>query len=302
MQSQGNQLSSSILPVEPIGTLSELSSIPITSNSLPTTSSLFGSYKLFLKTVQTNTFRLLIDTLKDKIPDCNFHFNENGLKVITIDSKKSELIHVKLKADKFEQYYCPSALMAGINLCQMYKFIKSVNNSDTLTIYIKRSDPNNICIKIENGGRTNFSQIYTMNILDLDDTMLTIPSPQFNFSITMQSSNFQKIISSMLTINPTGSVEIRSISQPNMIIFSSKKNSLSVESIVNAPDIGDNIQRDDIVQGEFPLRQLHQMTKCTNISADIKIILQNNFPIIIIYQVGTLGEVKFVLAPKQNEM
>ena len=54
-----------------------------------------------------------------------------------------------------------------------------------------------------------------------------------------------------------------------------------------------------IIQGVFSLKHLVLFTKCTNLCNSIQMYLQNDYPLIISYMVGSLGEIKFCLAPKK---
>ena len=57
----------------------------------------------------------------------------------------------------------------------------------------------------------------------------------------------------------------------------------------------------EIVQGYFALKHLVLFSKCTNLCQNIEIYLKNDYPLIIRYNVANLGEVKFCLAPKNND-
>jgi proliferating cell nuclear antigen len=57
----------------------------------------------------------------------------------------------------------------------------------------------------------------------------------------------------------------------------------------------------NIIQGYYNLKSLVLFTKCTNLCNNIEIYLRNNFPIIIKYEVGDLGELKLCLAPKCDD-
>ena len=52
-----------------------------------------------------------------------------------------------------------------------------------------------------------------------------------------------------------------------------------------------------IIQGEFSLKNLSYFIKCTNLCNQIEIYLGNNLPLIIKYDVASLGEIKLCLAP-----
>ena len=48
-----------------------------------------------------------------------------------------------LRADKFEVYECKKdKIIIGVNMFHLFKLINSIDNDDTLTIYIEESDYN----------------------------------------------------------------------------------------------------------------------------------------------------------------
>ena len=52
-----------------------------------------------------------------------------------------------------------------------------------------------------------------------------------------------------------------------------------------------------IIQGEFSLKNLSYFIKCTNLCSQIEMYLENDLPLIIKYNVASLGEIKLCLAP-----
>ena len=59
-------------------------------------------------------------------------------------------------------------------------------------------------------------------------------------------------------------------------------------------------QNDDpsvIVQGEFSLKSLSQFIKCTPLCSHLEMYLGNDLPLIIKYDVASLGSISLALAP-----
>ena len=52
-----------------------------------------------------------------------------------------------------------------------------------------------------------------------------------------------------------------------------------------------------IIQGEFSLKNLGYFIKCTNLCTQIEIYLENNLPLVVKYNVASLGAIKLCLAP-----
>ena len=52
-----------------------------------------------------------------------------------------------------------------------------------------------------------------------------------------------------------------------------------------------------VIQGEFSLKNLGYFIKCTNLCSQIEIYLENDLPLVVKYDVASLGSIKLCLAP-----
>ena len=71
-------------------------------------------------TVQAAAFRILIEALKEILTDANFEFDENGLKIVAMDSTHTVLVHLRINSENLEKYVCKKKLLLGINLLNFY--------------------------------------------------------------------------------------------------------------------------------------------------------------------------------------
>ena len=94
------------------------------------------NYILEVKTVQSSAFRILVEALKEILTDANLEFDESGVKVMAMDSSHTVLVHLKLNANNFESFFCKNKLILGINMINFFKLIKTMSNSDTLTLFV----------------------------------------------------------------------------------------------------------------------------------------------------------------------
>ena len=96
---------------------------------------------LTIKTVQIAPFRILMTALKDILVETNISFRKDGIRIINMDKSHTMLAHLFLGADNFEQYECnEDKIIIGVNMFHLFKLINSIDNDDTLTIYIEKSD------------------------------------------------------------------------------------------------------------------------------------------------------------------
>ena len=255
---------------------------------------------LEVKTVQSAAFRILIEALKEILTDANLEFDNNGIKIMAMDSSHTVLVHLKLEGDNFEEFHCKNKITLGINMINLFKLIKTMGNNDTLTLYVEEENQSILGIKIENTEKNTITR-YKLNLMDLHEENIQIPPTVFESVITLPSTDFQKICRDMH--NLADDIEIKSVG--SQLIFNCKGDFASQETCIGEANSGmtfiQNQNPDEIVQGLFALKHLVLFSKCTNLCNSIELYLKNDYPLIIKYTVASLGSIKLCLAPKMEE-
>jgi|TARA_Y100000389_G_scaffold108989_1_gene106063 proliferating cell nuclear antigen len=254
------------------------------------------NYLFNIQTVQSSAFRILIESLKDILTDCNFIIDETGIKLIATDSSHNVLIHMKLLAENFDFYKCKGQHIIGVNMTNMYKLIKTMNNSDILTLFLETNNTNLLGIQINNKEK-NSQTVYKLNLLDISDENIKIPPATFETELTLPSSDFQKLIRDMVNIGEL--IEIKSVG--NELILCCNGDFASQETSLSETNTGLQFSQvaslEEPIQGIFSLKYLLLFTKCTNMCNQIHIYIKNDYPLVITYSVANLGDIKLCLAP-----
>ena len=99
-------------------------------------------YALEIRTVQASAFKILIEALKELLTDTCIDFDENGMKIVSLDNSHIVLVHLKLDAQKFEFFHCMNKITIGVNMLNFYKLIRTINSNDTLTLFIESDNVN----------------------------------------------------------------------------------------------------------------------------------------------------------------
>jgi proliferating cell nuclear antigen len=212
------------------------------------------------------------------------------------------LAHLYLAAENFEMYECSKEkIIIGVNMFHLFKLINSIDNDDTLTIYIENKDYNDgvvsyLGLKFENG---DIKQCKTqkLRLIEPDPEELVEPNVVFSSVINLPSSDFQKIIRDLSCISEK--IEIKSVG--NELIFRCSGQFATAEvRRVESDDSMKFIHKQDsnnIIQGEFSLKNLGYFIKCTNLCNQIEMYLENDLPLVVKYYVASLGEIKLCLCP-----
>jgi proliferating cell nuclear antigen len=262
--------------------------------------------KLTIKTVQIAPFRILMAALKDILLETNIVFTKQGIKIINMDKTHTILVHLFLKAENFEFFECKEEkIIVGVNILHLFKLITTIDNDDTLTIYIENDDYNEgivteLGLKFEN-GTIKQSKIQKLKLIEPEQDELEIPDVKFSSVINMPSNDFQKIIRDLAAISEK--IEIKSVEDELIFKCSGQFAKAEIRRSENNANMQIlNKQHNKIIQGEYSLKNLLYFIKCTNLCNQIEIYLENNRPLIVKYNVASLGEIKMCLSslPSSN--
>jgi proliferating cell nuclear antigen len=243
------------------------------------------NFYLQLKTVRSSAIRVLFESLKEILTDVNMIFTKDHVKISSMDGSRVAMAYLKLNTCEFEYYYCEKDLVLGVNMGSLFKLIKTINNSGTISFFVEKDNPTKLNIRIEN---TDKLTTYKYQLLEIEDKDLKIPPKEFDSIITMPSSDFQKICRDM---NNMGAEKVEIKSVDDKLIFSCSGDLADQETVVG----GNKMNNNSLVQGVFSLKFLLLFTKATNLCNTINIYLTNDYPIIIEYNVASLGTIKFIL-------
>ena len=257
---------------------------------------------LTIKTVQIAPFRTLMTALKDILLETNITFKKDGIRIINMDKSHTMLAHLHLAAENFELYECDKEkIVIGVNMFHLFKLINSIDNDDTLTIYIEKKDYNDgivshLGLKFENG---DIKQCKTqkLRLIEPEPEELEYPDVKFSSIINLPSTDFQKIIRDLSCISDK--LEIKSVG--GELIFKCVGCFATAE--INRAEADGSmrfIEKQDsakIDQGEFSLKNLGYFIKCTNLCPHIEVYLANDLPLVVKYSVATLGFIQLCLAP-----
>lgn len=256
---------------------------------------------LTIKTVQIAPFRTLMTALKDILLETNITFDKTGIRIINMDKSHTILAHLFLNAENFECYECKKdKIIIGVNMFHLFKLINTIDNDDTLTIYIENADyvdgiVSHLALKFENG---DIKQCKTQKLRLIEPEMeeLQYPNVKFSSIINLPSSDFQKIIRDLSCISDK--LEIKSIGNELIFKCSGQFASAEIHRAESDGNMSFILKQDStkIIQGEFSLKNLGYFIKCTNLCSQIEVYLENDLPLVVKYDVASLGAIMLCLA------
>jgi proliferating cell nuclear antigen len=134
-------------------------------------------------------------------------------------------------------------------------------------------------------------------LIEPEQEELEYPNVKFSSIINLPSADFQKIIRDFSNISAE---KLEIISSGNELIFKCAGQFAQAE-IHRAESDGsmEFVSKQDpskIIHGEFSLKNLSYFIKCTNLCAQIEMYLENDLPLVVKYDVASLGTIRLCLA------
>ena len=244
-----------------------------------------------------------------------------GMYITALNSNSNILVRLHLEADKFCYYKCnpepnKNYIMLGVNMSNLFKLIKFLNNDDELYIIYNRMNQNLLNLQYVNNQK-RFTSNYYLNLLDLKEDNIVIGKQKFDFVITMPSSDFHILIKNMSIIAEKVDIKFINTNENYSLIFSCNGEFASQESIfhgstnvqsdnnminvVKNDDDSEENTNDDIIQGVYALNALSLFSRCSSLCPTIELYIRNDSPLVIKYRVANMGSVHLILSPMNNE-
>lgn len=242
--------------------------------------------------VQASAFKAVFEVLKDILNDVNIYFTPEGIRVTTLDTAQSALIDMFLRADNFEEYSCPDEIVAGVNISNTFKLLKTITNNDIITMAVNSKE--HIDISIQNESKKSNTK-FQLKLLDINEEQIELPAIEMSVTTTMQSADFQRICRDMNNI--ATNVQITRAEKEFRIQCAG--DFANQETVI---ECNDDMGAGKNLTGTYSLKYLNIFTKATGMCSTVQIMQEDeNRFLVLKYNVANLGELKFYLATKIDD-
>lgn len=283
---------------------------------------------LYINTRKIPAIKSLIEALKEIFKDVNIKFtpkqekmigNEKkiigGMYITALNSNSNILVRLHLEADKFCFYSCTpengkSHITLGVNMTNLFKLIKFLNNDDELFLIYDKISLNQLNLQYVNKQK-NLNTNYYLNLLDLPEDNYQIEKQKFDFVINMPSNDFHNLIKNMSIIAEKVDIKFVNTAEGYSLSFSCRGDFASQESVFNGTAnssdnnminvskyADDQLQNDELVviQGVYELKALSLFSRCSSLCSTIELYIKNDSPLVIKYRVADMGSVHLILS------
>lgn len=278
----------------------------------------FGSNNVVeFKTNEIKPIKQLFDSIKNKLPDTSLLFDSTSVKILQMNAATTFLVDVRLDGENFQHYFFDSSredtLELNISADMLNSVFKCVSKDDAIFHFQYEYDKE-IIITIENPKKNEYKTFEIplqaadggKDIAALTDNQLET----YDYRLSMPIADFAKICSNLKNMNcemvnithDGNKLSFSSVGGCNCVLVKhgtdnpTDTDSMIISKIPDDPNIGP-------YKGSFKFSTLCEFSKSQG-NGDgkiVQILLSQDRPIILLYDVGTLGQMYIALAGTQEE-
>ncbi|KAI4227295.1 MAG: hypothetical protein L6R36_002502 [Xanthoria steineri] len=247
---------------------------------------------------QAQLLKKVVDAIKDLVQDCNFDCNDSGIALQAMDNSHVALVSMMLKAESFSPFRCDRNIALGINLSSLMKVLRCAQNEDILTLKAEDA-PDVVNLVFETSESDRLSE-YDIKLMDIDQEHLGIPETEYAATISMPSSEFQRICRDLMALSESVAIEATKDGVKFSCSGDIGNGAVTLRSHTNVenPEKNIDISLSEPVALTFSLKYLVNFCKASGLSGTVKLCLSNEVPLLVEYTLASNSYLRFYLAPK----
>ncbi|KAF0291158.1 Proliferating cell nuclear antigen [Amphibalanus amphitrite] len=243
-------------------------------------------------------FKKILEAVKDLLTEASWDCGDMGITLQAMDNAHVSLVSLNLRSDGFDKYRCDRNLTMGMNLGSMSKILKCAGNDDIVTIRAQ-DNPDTVTFVFESENGEKQSD-YEMKLMSLDLEHLQIPETEYACVVKMPAGEFARICRDLSQFGD--SIVISCSKQGVKFSASGDIGSANVKlaqsSNVDKEEEAVTIEMQEPVSFTYACRYLNFFTKATPLSAQVKLSMSPEYPLMVEYAIDDIGQIRYFLAPK----
>jgi proliferating cell nuclear antigen PCNA len=272
------------------------------------------------RTVQIKPFKQMFESIKNNLPDTSIFFSVDGMKILQMEAFNTFMVNVNLNGDEFEHYYCNptdgnSVVELNLSTTHLTQAFKSVTNDDNTMcfFYEENSDNINLIFSSEKKGESRSYEIKIQHADNADRLGEIEGISAFPYSLTMPCADLKQIFTNFKTLNSEQiiishdgtTLGFKCEGQINSVVRrkgSKGAPSATGVSFTKMPSDFMDTPSDYTYTDIFKFALLYEFSKCQSggDSKIVRIFLEKGSPIVLQFEIGTLGNMTVAIAPYKS--
>tara|TARA_Y100001970_G_C14243165_1_gene866187 strand:- start:863 stop:1639 length:777 start_codon:yes stop_codon:yes gene_type:complete len=245
-------------------------------------------------------FAGILQNLNKFATDINFYFNKDHLYIQGMDQSHCSMFEIKINASWFELYEINESIILGINTLILFKIMNTRQQNQLIELLCESNDKLSINF-INSENNNEFPKQYEINLMDLDNEILSIPDCDFNVEFSLESKPFATLID-QLAIFGDNIEFVCSEENMNLITtgdFGTMKVNLLEEDKKYVEEIVVGLEEE--MKFNYSIKFLQMFCSFSKIISNVKVNLLENTPMRVQYKLDDDSYIHLFLAPKIDD-
>lgn len=240
--------------------------------------------------LEADTFKKIVDAVKEIVTETNITVNENGLEIQAMDHSHVALVQVKIEKDKFLAFKCVKNRELGINLLNLSKILKSCGAEDKVTFIQEEKIEDKMKMCFENLAQTRSAE-FMINLNQIECEKFELPDMEHDLKFIMPSKEFNKLCN-----------DLREIGDTMTVTSDSKKISFHVkgDTTEGSIDFTNELGMVMPASSSYALKYMCMFSKAFPLCENVELLFSKEIPAAIKFDTN-IGALSFFLAPKIDE-
>lgn len=245
------------------------------------------------------------DTISSESTEDDKEVNNGEIKILTSDPNQVMLTFIKLKGSAFKTFeVLPEKYSVGINIDELYKYIKNVDKEGVLSIQLDSDETQYITFKVTNEN-TSKESICDLRVVNMNNNKDKKIEADVSMAVRISCADFHKACKDLsqfsqyieITCDPT-KFEITCAGDLSKHSRTFKadggQNSIGIK-VMKKPDEDDD--EPNIIRLIFDLKYINVYYKCSSLCDDMEIYLNTDSVMFLKYGIKLMGEMIVCIAP-----
>ena len=246
-------------------------------------------------------FVSIFQLLKNWNTHVSMHFEPGRLYIQSMDKSHICLADIEIKQNWFSSYEILENRHIAVDTTHFAILMNYALKNDSLELKFEDEfNPDKLYVNFLNSkeNKDAFDHFFELNLVDVEEEGLGIPSVEYDVEFTIESKKFVDVLSELNTFGQNLSIKC------NETIIELNSNSDTTKLKINIPvdDLDEYaISEEEEISVAFSLNHLCKMCTSNKLSQKINVSLSNEYPMLLVYNLGDDSKVTFYIAPKISD-
>jgi len=211
------------------------------------------------------------------------------------------LADIEIKQNWFSSYEISENYNIALDAIHFAILMNYALKNDSLELKFEDEyNPDKLYINFLNNkeNKDAFNHFFELNLVDVEEEGLGIPSVNYDVEFTIDSKKFVDVLSELNTFGQNLSIKC----DENIVELNSNSDSTKLKINIPVDDLDEfAIAEEEEISVAFSLNHLCKMCTSNKLSQKINVSLSNEYPMLIVYNLGDDSKVTFYIAPKVSD-